>query len=176
MNKNISIYLIIALLLVLPSTSFAQDQSGVIRGRIYRDLNANGLCVNEGEPRVAANIPLELVSDDANELTRITSAADGTYSYTTDALGLWRVTVVPGQGWRITSQQTREVVLSTDNPEQSNIDFCIVEISQSSGGGGTTLPESGIAISPPLLILAATGFSFIAVGATILLIGKLRKN
>jgi hypothetical protein len=117
-----------------------------------------------------------LVSDDANQLTRITSVADGTYSYTTDALGLWRVTVIPGQGWRVTSQQTQEVVLSIDNAEASNIDFCIVEVSQPPGGGDTTLPESGIAVSPPLLVLASIGLLFMATGATLLLIGKIRKN
>lgn len=169
------VFLLVAstlLLFVIPIASFAQDQTGSISGTVYRDINANGLCVNEGEPRVAANIPLELVSDDAGELIRITSAADGTFSYSTDALGLWRVTVAPGTGWRVTSQQTLEVVLSTDNPHVSNVDFCIIEVEQSPGGGGTTLPESGIAVAPPLLFSAVIGFVFIAAGTILLLLGK----
>lgn len=172
MKKAYWIAVIVLSLLAIPLMAFGQDQTGTISGTVYRDINANGVCANEGEPRVAANIPLELVSDDVGELTRITTAADGTYSYSTDALGLWRVTVVPGQGWRITSPQTLEVVLSTDNPDASNIDFCIIEIDQSAGGGGTTLPESGVFIAPPLLIAAVIGFLFIAAGAVLLIFSK----
>lgn len=174
MKKIYWIGLFALLLLAVPIAALAQDQTGSISGTVYRDINANGVCVNEGEPRVAANIPLEVVSDDVGELIRITSNADGTFSYTTDAQGLWRVTVVPGQGWRVTSQQTLEVVLSADNPLTENLNFCIIEVQQTGGGGGTTLPESGVAIAPPLLLAAAFGFLFIAAGAILLLIGRPR--
>jgi len=151
----------------------AQEQKGIIIGTVYRDINANGVCVNEGEPRVAANIPMELVSDDVGELVRITTAADGSYAYNTDALGLWRVTVVPGAGWRVTSQQTQEVVLNIDNLDVTNIDFCIIEVEQSSGGG-TTLPESGAPVAPALLMASTIGFILIAAGAGLLLFNRLR--
>jgi len=172
MRKIQLIGIFVLLLMAIPLVALAQDQPGSISGAVFRDINANGICVNEGEPRVAANIPLELVSDDAGELIRITSNADGTYSYATDAQGLWRVTVVPGQGWRVTSQQTLEVVLSSDNPDTDGINFCIIEVQQTGGGGGTTLPESGVAIAPHLLLAAAFGFLFIAAGAVLLIIGR----
>ena len=151
---------------------YAQEEVGSISGTVFRDINANGACVNEGEPRVAANIPIELVQDDIGEIDAITTAADGTYTFPTDDLGLWRVTVVPGQGWRVTSQQTLEVVLTDDNPDPINIDFCIIEIDQPAGGGGTTLPESGAPIAPTLLVAAAIGFLLIAAGALLLLFNR----
>lgn len=176
MKKNYWISTTLLILLIIPLSTLAQNQSGSIRGIVFRDINANGICVNEGEPRVAANIPIEIVSDDVGELIRITSSADGTYSYTTDSLGLWRVTIVPGQAWRVTSQQTQEIVLTTDNPSTENVNFCIIEVQQSGGGGGTTLPESGAVVAPPLILAAVLGFALIALGSTLLLIGKRRQE
>ena len=162
--------------MLVPHATHAQDGTGTISGTVYRDVNANGVCANEGEPRVAANIPLELVEDDVGELVRITTAADGTYTYATDALGLWRVTVVPGQNWRVTSQQTLEVVLTVDNLNVTNIDFCIIEVEQSSGDGGTTLPESGATVDPSLLLAATFGFILISAGASLHLFNRLKKR
>lgn len=171
MNRLHLIVSVMLTMLVLPLAALAQNQTGSISGMVFRDVNANGTCVNEGEPRVAANIPLELVSDDAGELIRITSNADGTYSYSTNNLGLWRVTVVPGQGWRVTSQQTVEVVLSTDNPTAEDVHFCIIEVQQS-GGSGPTLPESGAVVAPPFILAAALGLALMAVGALLFIVGK----
>ena len=171
-----SITVFLFAIILVPHATHAQDQTGTFSGTVYRDINANGVCVNEGEPRVAANIPMELVADDEGELVRITTAADGTYAYSTDALGLWRVTVVPGSGWRVTSQQTLEVVLTTDSLNAHNIDFCIIEVEQSSGGGGTTLPESGAAVAPTLLMAGTIGFVLIAAGAGLLLFNQLQKE
>ena len=154
----------------------AQAQTGSISGTVYRDINANGVCVNEGEPRVAANIPMELVSDDVGELVRISTAADGSYAYTTNALGLWRVTVVPGENWRVTSQQTLEVVLTTDSLNATGIDFCIIEVEQSPGAGEPTLPESGAPVAPALLMASAIGFILIAGGAGLLLFNHLKMD
>ncbi len=176
MKKAFWIVLTISFLFLIPITVQAQDQSGSISGTVYRDLNLNGLCASEDEPKVAANIPLELVSDDAGELIRISSAADGTHAFTTDTLGLWSVTILPGQGWRVTSQQTLEVVLSIDNPDATNIDFCIIEIDQTGGGGGTTLPESGFIVSTPLLLAAAIGFILVTIGTIMLLVGRLTRT
>ena len=172
--RTVSITVFLFALMLIPHATHAQDQTGIISGTVYRDINANGVCSNEGEPRVAANIPMELVADDVGELVRITTAADGSYSYSTDQLGLWRVTVVPGERWRVTSQQTLEVVLTVDSLNVTNIDFCIIEVEQSSGGG-TTLPESGALVAPSLLMAATIGFVLIAAGA-VLLISQLLKE
>lgn len=166
---------LMTIVMVLPiATTLAQDEASSISGTIYRDVNENGVCVNEAEPRIAANIPLELVSDDVGQLIRVTSGADGTYTRQTDAFGMWNVTVVPGQAWRVTSQQTVEVTLTSDAPDAENVDFCIIEVQTTNGGTGTTLPESGVAVAPPLLFAAALGFLFIFLGSMILLVAKTR--
>ena len=168
-----AVIFLIAVLLV-PYATHAQDQAGSISGTVYRDINANGVCTGEGEPRVAANIPMELVEDDVGELVRISTAADGSYAHNTTRLGLWRVTVVPGVDWRVTSQQTLDVVLSVDNPNAADIDFCIIEVEPPPNGGGT-LPGSGVAVAPALIMAASFGFILIAAGATLILISRTKK-
>ena len=74
-----SITIFLCTILSIPHVIHAQEQKGTISGTVYRDINANGVCVNEGEPRVAANIPMELVLDDVGELVRLTTVADGSY-------------------------------------------------------------------------------------------------
>lgn len=165
----ISLIIFLFAVFLVPNNMRAQEEAGSISGTVFRDINANGVCVNEGEPRVAANIPIELVQDDEGEIDRISTSVDGFYIYNTDTLGLWRVTVIPGQGWRVTSQQTLDVVLTEVNPDPTNIDFCITEVGQPAEGGGTTLPESGVPIAPTILAAAAIGFILIAAGAVLLL-------
>jgi len=168
-----SLVLFLFALTLIPYSLVVGQETGIIRGTVYRDVNANGLCSNEGEARIA-NIPLELVNDEAQAIVRLSTAADGTFVLNQAALGAWKVTIAPGEGWRITAEQTREVVLVTDGPEVSNVDFCILEVSSSSGGsGGATLPESGAPIAPQLLAAAAIGFALMAAGAGLLLRDRL---
>ena len=163
------------LILFLPAVYIplmAQETTGSIRGTVFRDINENGQCTNEGEPRIAG-IPVELVDDATRTIVRLQTGADGTFILSQAALGRWQVTVVPGTGWRVTSPQTREAILTSESPDATNIDFCIVEISSPPGGsGGTTLPESGAPIAPELLAAAALGFALMAAGAALLIHGR----
>ncbi|UCC54474.1 MAG: hypothetical protein JSV68_11000 [Anaerolineaceae bacterium] len=147
----------------------AQDNTGSIRGMVYRDINNNGTCATEGEPSVAG-IPVELVDDTTRTIVRLQTGADGSYILSEAALGGWQVTVVPGTGWRVTSQQTQAVILTPEVRDVTDIHFCIVEIS--SPPGGTTLPESGAPIAPGLLMAAALGVALIAAGAGLILHGR----
>jgi len=150
----------------------AQETTGSIRGTVFRDVNSNSVCTDEGEPAVAG-IPVELVDDATRTIVRLQTGADGTYILSQAAMGRWQVTVAPGTGWRVTSQQTREIVLTTDAPEAAVVNFCIVEVTESTGGsGGTTLPESGAPVAPGLLGIAAAGFALMAVGIGLLLRGR----
>ena len=150
-----------------------QETTGTIRGTVYNDINVNAVCVNEGEAAVAG-IPIELVDDETGTIVRLQTGADGTYILSQASIGIWRVTVVPGTGWRVTAEQTREVVLTTDAPEATSVDFCIANVNDTSGGsqGGTTLPESGAPVAPGLLLIAAVGCAFMAAGILLLLHGR----
>lgn len=171
----VSVPILLLSVLSVPYAIQAQDQSGSISGTVFRDVNDNGVCTGEGEPPVAANTPLELVQDDEGEIVRISTAADGTYAFSTNTLGLWRVTVAPGTGWRVTSQQTHEVVLTDDTPNVSNIDFCIIQVNLTPPGGGG-LPESGAPLAPALLGAASMGFILMAAGAGLLLFNRKQKT
>jgi len=173
MNRKIGSLIpivLIYLLVLFAYPTLAQEQTGSIRGVVYRDVNANGLCTGEGEVRLA-NIPLEIINDDIQEIVRFITAPDGTYIQNGAALGSWQVTVVPGEGWRVTSQQTRAVVLTPENPDMAEVDFCIVEI-EGSVDGGVTLPESGAPIAPQLLFAGAAGLALMVLGAGMLLHGR----
>ncbi|MDX1418064.1 MAG: SdrD B-like domain-containing protein [Candidatus Promineifilaceae bacterium] len=176
MNRKIQVIIRMLLLLspiliVFPIQ--AQTQTGSIRGTVYRDINENGICSTEGEARVG-DIAVELVNDDTPELQRTLTAPDGTYLLANASLGLWRVTVVPGTGWRISSAQTREVTLTADQPDAIEVDFCIVQL-EDPNNGGTTLPESGAFIAPPLVLIAIAGLLLMTIGAGLAWLGHMKK-
>lgn len=159
--------LVLSIFATFAQPAQAQDQIGTIRGTVFRDVNENGLCSAESEA-VLADIPLEIINDDTGEFIRYTTAPDGTYAHTTPDLGIWRVTVVPGSQWRVTSQQTIEVTLTPDSPDAAGIDFCIVEI-ETNQENPVTLPESGAFIAPPLLVAGLFGLALIILGGALLL-------
>lgn len=173
MRKKLFISLLVVLLFTMVaglSIVSAQTTSGAIRGTVYKDLDANGVCVGTGEP-VQSGIPVEFVSADGNALV-LDSGDDGTYGLVAAGLGTWRVTVKPGSGWLVTSEQTRQVTIGTDNPEANNVDFCVAQVTASTEtAGAVVLPASGASISPFLLIVAVTGLVFLTTGAVLLLKG-----
>ena len=174
MRKKVMISLLVVLLLTMVaglSIVSAQTTNGAIRGTVYNDLDANGVCVGTGEP-VQSGIPVEFVSADGSTLV-LNSGDDGTYGLVAVGLGTWQVTVKPGTGWIVTSEQTRQVTISTNNPEANNADFCVAQVTASTEStGAVVLPASGSIISPSLLIIGVTGLVFLAVGAVLLLKGR----
>ena len=63
-QKVLASLLLVLLLSMIGGLSIASAQtSGAIRGTVYKDLDANGVCVATGEP-VQADIAIEFVSDD----------------------------------------------------------------------------------------------------------------
>lgn len=162
-------------------TAVAQDDldpdfSGSISGVVYRDVDANGVCTDEDEPGVSG-IPLQFVFREDESIANLTSGSEGYYELMAAGKGTWQVTVNPGSGWRVTSTQTREVVVIEDEPDVEEIDFCIVQVSVTEGAGGTggsgggdsqpVLPESGLPLSPSLLLATGLGLLFLAAGAVL---------
>ena len=174
MRRKIFLSLLAVLLLTLVATiSLVSAQStGAIRGTVYNDLDANGVCVGTGEPG-QSGIPIDFVIPDGSTTLVLTSGDDGTYGLVAAGYGTWQVTVKPGTGWLVTSEQTRQVTIGTNNPEANNIDFCVVQVTEGTEtNGAATLPASGAFISPTLLIVGLAGLIFLAAGALLVLKGR----
>ncbi len=173
MRKKVIISLLFVLLLtmVVGLSIVSAQTSGAIRGTVYKDLDADGVCVGTGDP-AQSGIPVEFVSADGNALV-LNSGDDGTYGLVAAGLGTWQVTVKPGTGWIVTSELTRQVTISTTNPEANNADFCVAQVTAGTEtAGAVVLPASGAIISPFLLIVGVTGLVFLAAGAVLLLKGR----
>lgn len=166
----LSLLAITVVLLISPALSAnAQSNNGSIRGIVYNDLNGDGFCVGTGEPG-QSGVPVEFVYTGSGVTIPLMSGVDGSYGVVSITLGTWQVTVKPPTGWRVTSQQTREVTLTDTQPTVSGVDFCITQAPAS--GGGTSppvLPESGAGVAPTLIAASAVGAFLLALGAGLIL-------
>jgi hypothetical protein len=163
----LAIALVLVILPVLPAG--AQTNTGSIRGIVYNDLNGDGFCVGTGEPG-QSGVPVEFIYTGSGTTLPLMSGVDGSYGVVSITLGTWQVTVKPGTDWRVTSQQTREVTLTSTQPTVSGVDFCITQVPTS--GGGTSppvLPESGADVAPALIAASAMGAILLALGAGLIL-------
>jgi len=176
MRQRISLLVIMIALVLLVTPVLAvgaQDNNiGSIRGIVYNDLNADGFCVGTGEPG-QSGVPVEFVYLASGTTVPLITGVDGSYGIVSITLGAWQVTVKPPTGWRVTSQATRQVALTSTTPQVNNVDFCITQAPAS--GGGTSppvLPESGADVAPSLQIAAAIGALLLAAGAALVLSGR----
>jgi hypothetical protein len=185
MQKLFLILLTTALLFGLALTAVAQNVTGSISGTVYLSENPNGSCT-EANLQGESGITIQVVNVDDNTTINLTTDNTGTYEFVTSNLGTWRVTVNPGSSYRVLTQQTRQVVISEQNPDHEDIDFCIfadtstptptVTPSQTpiSTPNATpiptptpiqpVLPESGAPAAPSLVIAAGLGILFIITG------------
>ena len=163
----------------------AQGDGGTITGWVYRTENANGTCTEDDLPG-EGGVPLQFVNRDNETTVNITTNSDGSYEFIAASAGTWQVTVNPGSDWRVLSQQTRQVVISDQNPDHEDIDFCIFRITTAQGTAVPTstqvtavptaiqvtpipttqpvLPQSGAPAAPSLLIIAGLGILFLITG------------
>jgi hypothetical protein len=152
--------LLLALLLsVIASTALAQETKGSIRGTVYHDLNADGRCVNTGEPGLAG-VPIKFASDSTT--VYLESGDDGTYGLVAAGLGTWTVGAEPTTGSYVTSKNPIQVYLGVDERLVLGVDFCV--ITTGSVPPAVVLPESGATLAPALLIALATGLGFATTG------------
>ena len=142
---------------------FAQDDRGNISGRVYNDMDGNGVCAGTGEPGVG-DIPVLSLSDQGNQMA-VTTLPDGNYQLTTVAFGTWKVRVEPGDSWRVTSSREHQVVVNEENRETTGIDFCITQQQ-------TVPPDGGAPIAQPVAIAALAGFGLLTAGFIMLWLGK----
>jgi hypothetical protein len=160
MSNKVRYGLLLALLLsVIAGTAIAQETKGSIRGTVYHDLNADGRCVNTGEPGLAG-IPIKFVADSTT--VYLESGDDGTYGLVAAGLGTWTVAAEPPSGSYVTSKNPLQTYLGVDQRLVLGVDFCV--ITSGSAPPAVVLPESGATIAPALLVALATGLGFATIG------------
>lgn len=143
---------------------------GSIRGTVYDDQNADGVCA--GDP-ILAGVPIKFVSDRGDTTVYLQSGENGTYGLVAAGLGTWTVTAEPGAGMIVTSKNPLQAFIGEESNLVLGVDFCIAKGSASgesgsgqSGGTGTViLPTAGAAVAPSLVIAGFSGLSLILAGA-----------
>ncbi len=140
-----------------------RETAGSISGFVYRELDEDGICL-PGDATGQPDIPLQLVFRDNDTTVNLATESNGSYRLASAAEGTWQVTVNPGTGWRVTSPQTRQVLVSADNANVEGVDFCLFEVPAPAGGGQPVLPESGAAVSPGILLILGSGAFFLIAG------------
>jgi len=154
---------VVMVLIVGTMNVFAQNDRGNINGRVYNDLDGNGVCEGTGEPGVGG-IVIQATSLEGNEMA-VTTNSDGKDQLTTVAFGTWTVRVDTGDSWRVTSSRERQVVVNEENREPSGVDFCITQQQ-------SVPPDSGAPIAQPMAIAALAGVGLLAVGFVLLWLGR----
>ena len=174
MFKKLSIGLVLVLILLSISSAVFAQNNGSIRGTVYLDSNADGKCVGTGEP-THAGTPIKLVTADGKTEIYLASGDDGTYGLVNAGLGTWSVSAEPSANdFVVTSQSPINVFLTVEQPVVTGIDFCIAPVGTTppTTPPGTTLPESGAAIAPQLLVAVSIGIGFIVTGTGVEIIRR----
>lgn len=154
MRKTICFTALLVLLSLAVGATAVQAQTavkGAIRGTIFQDANADGIC-GAGDPTMGG-VRIDFTPEGGQTISLLT-ASDGTYGLASIMLGSWQVTAWPPAGWVVTSQQPVSVVLTAELSTAENVNFCLAPQTPSGGDGSSTLPESG-ALAPPTLLVAA---------------------
>jgi hypothetical protein len=170
----IAILLVVLLLAVGVTIAQAQATNGAIRGTLYNDTNADGVCGAEGDPTVSG-VPIEFTHSGGHTIT-LTSGNDGSYGLASVSLGTWSVAVKPLDGWTTTSLSPIVVTLTETNNTASNINFCLAQVTATQPIAPTptpvpptTLPESGASGPPTLLIAAGLGAILLLAGMALII-------
>ena len=172
------------MLLLLTASLFAivgmvqaqESDTGYITGAVYKDVNADGLCVDtgvEGEEPVEG-VTIEFVSSDEATVVTLTTADNGTYGLADAGESYWRVTAKPDAAkYVVTSENPLFApVLPSEGLVQTGYNFCV---SDGTGGTGSTnaviiLPESGAAATGSNALVWVTAvFGLTLIGAGVVL-------
>ena len=185
MIRKVSLVIMIILMAVLGSALVinAQEEAGTISGTVYRTTNASGTCTEDGLPG-EPGVPLQFVNRDEELTINQSASGDGSYEFSASTEGIWQVTVNPGQGWRVLTQQTRQVENTEANSDHEEIDFCIIRVTEAPTPTAVpptqptpippVLPESGAAVAPTLLLAAGLGFLFLFAGGWLFVYSRSR--
>lgn len=170
-------FLLVVILSLVAGSAYAQ--SGSIRGTVYEDTNADGMCVGTGEPTVQG-VPIDILSPGGQNDLVLESGEDGTYGMVAAGLGTWTVGIDQASGWVVTSNNYIEIFLNEEQPGVEGVDFCVVRPGTATPQANTPTPTSTPlpGTTPPAVVLPETGapaapllLAALAVGAGFILAG-----
>ena len=168
MRRKMWFAALLTLLLLVAGTTSVKAQTatkGAIRGTIYQDANADGIC-GAGDPTMAG-VRIDFTPEGGQTISLVTFS-DGTYGLASITLGTWQVTARPPEGWVTTSQQTITAVLTAEQNNAENVNFCLAQENTSGGDGSNTLPDSGVPMPPTLLVAIALSSVLMLAGLALL--------
>lgn len=136
----------------------SDDSRGSISGFIYRDVNRDGQCVGTGvageEP--IQGVDVQFVSSDRETIITQYSGEKGDFGLYAAGQSYWELTVMPEEGWVVTTETTVYVPVYPETLSHDNVNFCLAEGSAANTANGTNaiinlpgvnttiiLPESG---------------------------------
>lgn len=131
------------------------SRMGSISGFIYEDVNRDGRCVNTGVAgeNPVQGINVQFVSSDRETVITHYSGDNGDFGLYPAGQSYWEVTVLPGDGWTVTSEKTVYVPVYVESLNHENVNFCVTKGTNavinlppggvSAGVGTVLLPESG---------------------------------
>ncbi len=163
MQKKVWLTLLVVLLLLAGATAVQAQENGAIRGTIYKDANADGVCGTGDE--TVADVPVKFTHSGGYNVT-LNSGSDGTYGLAGVTVGSWTVEVQPPTGWRATSESPLTVSLSAQFNSVGDVNFCLAQGTTSTP---TTLPASGAVVPPALVAAAAAGVLLLVAGIGLIL-------
>jgi hypothetical protein len=172
----LTVLLVVLLLAVGVTAVQAQESNGAIRGTLYNDTNADGVC-GESDPTISG-VPVTFTHSGGHTIT-LTSGNDGTYGLAGVSIGTWNVAAQPLQGWRTTSQTPVIITLTETNNTAGNINFCLAQVTVTQPIAPTptpvpptTLPESGAEAPPTLLVAAIAGAILLFAGMALIVLDR----
>ncbi len=171
MSKKFQISLLLFLLVAMTDgVLHAQEdgERGYIEGRIHIDVNGDGVCVDsgvEGEDPLP-NVNVQFTSSDGETVITHYSGESGYYGLAAAGYSYWEITVLPPEGWTVTSEPTIYVPIFDDSRSATDVHFCLSD-GPVKNQGSTLLPESGAEGGNGLLLTAVFGLTILVAGAAL---------
>ena len=165
MKKSICITLLLAFLLTFTAGILqAQEEHGFIQGRVYKDVNGDGKCVDTGIPGEdpIPNVNVQFTNSNGEVVITHYSGPEGIFGLVRAGFSWWEVKILPPTGWVVTSEPVIFVPVFEDSLAHDDVNFCLSE--GAPARVVALLPESGAAGSSGLMLTAVFGFILLLAG------------
>lgn len=146
------------------SAQTEDQRRGTIQGRVYEDVNGDGVCVDsgvEGENPLP-DVNVRMTSSDEETVITHYSGPEGIYGLAAAGYSHWRIEVLPSEEWVVTSEPVLYAPIYEDSLAKTDAHFCL----QKAGTirAKTILPQSGASANHGLTYAFIAGLAFILAG------------